>query len=152
MLYRDYLSTPIGDLETVANETGLCSVYFVEARTAVDPNQITQDAVQQLREYFDGARQAFDLPLSASGTDFQRSVWAQLSKVEFAKTCSYQDIANAIDNPKAVRAVGAANGKNPLTVIVPCHRVIGADGTLTGYAGGLKRKEWLLRHEGVLKA
>jgi len=104
-------------------------------------------AREQLLAYFAGSLQAFDLPLNPVGTDFQKQVWDALTKIPFGETVSYQTIANAINKPKAVRAVGAANGKNPIGIIVPCHRVIGANGSLTGYAGGLERKRWLLQHE-----
>jgi methylated-DNA-[protein]-cysteine S-methyltransferase len=101
----------------------------------------------QFDAYFAGSLQQFELPLAAVGTDFQRAVWQQLSQIPYAELRSYQEIALALHHPKAVRAVGAANGRNPLTIIVPCHRVIGANGSLTGYAGGLERKNWLLKHE-----
>jgi methylated-DNA-[protein]-cysteine S-methyltransferase len=106
------------------------------------------EAVRQLREYFAGERRAFDLPLCLSGTDFQKLVWRQLTAIPFGETWSYGQLAKSLGNPSACRAVGLANGKNPIAIIVPCHRVIGADGTLTGFGGGLPRKEWLLTHEG----
>jgi methylated-DNA-[protein]-cysteine S-methyltransferase len=148
----DYLSTPIGELKIIANDLGLLSVKFVE-QTAddIDPNIHTATCVTQLSEYFAGMRQAFDLTLANTGTDFQTAVWQQLVAVPFGTTASYQDIANNISNPKAGRAVGGANGKNPIFVIVPCHRVIGANGSLTGYAAGIDRKLWLLRHEGAIQ-
>ena len=111
------------------------------------------DEVQrQLDAYFAGGLRSFDLPLELDGTPFQRQVWQQLLSVGYGQIASYQAIAHAIDNPKAVRAVGAANGRNPVAIIVPCHRIIGSGGRpkLTGYGGGLWRKEWLLRHEGAL--
>ena len=95
-------------------------------------------------------RRAFDLPLDLHGTDFQRRVWRQLRTIPYGQIITYQEIANAIDKPQAVRAVGAANARNPISIIVPCHRVIGSDGSLTGYGGGIWRKEWLLKHEGCL--
>lgn len=104
-------------------------------------------AVEQLCAYFAGELMEFDLPLAPCGTDFQQQVWLALRKIPFGETVSYQAIADAIGKPKAVRAVGAANGKNPLPIVVPCHRVIGSNGTLTGFAGGLGRKQWLLQHE-----
>lgn len=151
MNYRDYLETPIGLLEVTASANGVTSVYFVErAEVAARPNAITDQTVSQLSEYFEGERTLFDVPIDPSGTDFQEAVWSELCKIDFGKTCSYQDIAAGLNNPKAVRAVGAANGKNPISIIVPCHRVIGSNGTLTGYAGGIDRKAWLLKHEGVM--
>ncbi len=104
-------------------------------------------AIRQLQEYFDGQRVTFEIPLAADGTDFQRRVWMALRDIPFAQTVTYGDIAREIGNPKGVRAVGLANGRNPISIIVPCHRVIGHNGTLTGYGGGIERKRWLLEHE-----
>ena len=106
------------------------------------------EATRQLQEYFTGKRQMFDLPLKLHGTEFQMRVWTQLTKIPFGETWSYGQLAKTLDNPNASRAVGLANGRNPIAVIVPCHRVIGADGSLTGFGGGIPRKQWLLRHEG----
>lgn len=100
-----------------------------------------------MRAYFAGELQAFDVPLNMAGTDFQRVVWRELRNIGYGEIISYAELARRVDRPGAARAVGAANGRNPISIIVPCHRVIGADGTLTGYGGGLDRKEWLLRHE-----
>jgi O-6-methylguanine DNA methyltransferase len=126
-------------------------LYFVEARRSEARTcPVIDEALHQVAAYLAGTRQTFDLPLLLHGTAFQRQVWAQLRKVPYGHTASYRDIALAIGRPKAVRAVGAANGQNPISIIVPCHRVIGSDGSLTGYGGGLWRKEWLLRHEGTL--
>jgi methylated-DNA-[protein]-cysteine S-methyltransferase len=148
----DYLSTPIGELKIIANTSGLLSVKFVEKIVDdIDSNQHTRACVTQLSEYFKNKRREFDLTFANIGTDFQTLVWQQLVAVPFGKTVSYQTIANNISNPKAVRAVGAANGKNPIFVIIPCHRVIGANGSLTGYAGGIDRKLWLLQHEGAMQ-
>jgi methylated-DNA-[protein]-cysteine S-methyltransferase len=105
----------------------------------------------QLDEYFEGKRKKFDLLLEPMGTDFQKKVWKHLVKVPFGKTASYLDVAMALGEMKATRAVGSANGRNPIVIIIPCHRVIGSNGSLTGYGGGMWRKEWLLKHEGVLK-
>ena len=107
------------------------------------------EAARQLAEYFAGTRRAFDLPLRLEGTDFQRRVWAALCEIPYGAMWSYGELARRVGNPKASRAVGLANGRNPLSIVVPCHRVIGADGTLTGYGGGLERKRWLLAHEGL---
>lgn len=109
----------------------------------------TAAVCQQLAEYFSGARQGFDLPLAPEGTEFQRRVWEELSRIPFGETRNYGEIAQAIGNPKASRAVGAANGRNPIPIVVPCHRVIGADGSLTGFGGGLETKQRLLALEGV---
>lgn len=147
-MYTDYLNTEIGLLEITATKSGINSVFFVEQhRHDVLKNQWTDQAVIQLQAYFAGKRKEFDLPLNQQGTDFQQQVWQALLTIPFGQVASYADMAQAINNPKAVRAVGAANGKNPISIIVPCHRVIGANGTLTGYAGGLDRKQWLLQHE-----
>ena len=149
-MYIDYLDSPIGSVEIEASDQGVARVDFVDNIThKTNLNEHTSAAKQQLNDYFAGDLEVFDLSLKPKGTDFQQSVWQQLSKIPYGQSVSYQDIANALDNPKAVRAVGAANGRNPIGIIVPCHRVIGSNRTLTGYAGGLERKEWLLKHEGV---
>ena len=146
-VFIDYLQTPIGSLEIKATQEGIKSVYFVDVTEETRPGKLTDLAKQQLKAYINGTLTAFNLPLSPDGTDFQCKVWAQLSRIPYGETCSYSHIANQLKNPKAVRAVGAANGKNPISIIVPCHRVVGANGTLTGYAGGLARKSWLLNLE-----
>jgi methylated-DNA-[protein]-cysteine S-methyltransferase len=140
-----------------ATEQGLAGVWFVHGQEHMpDSSEWTTDdahptlaaAAQQLREYFSGQRQSFDLPLQpAWGTPFQHDVWQALQRIPFGRTSTYGDIARDIGNPKAVRAVGAAIGQNPLTIVVPCHRVVGANGSLTGFAGGLDRKQYLLSHE-----
>ncbi|GEA09909.1 methylated-DNA--[protein]-cysteine S-methyltransferase [Alteromonas sp. KUL49] len=149
MEYNQLMPTPIGLLEVRANELGVTSIAFVEASVATLSNELTALACEQLKEYFDKQRTDFDFPLAANGTEFQRQVWDALVDVPYGETVSYAAIANAIDNPKAVRAVGAANGKNPIAIVVPCHRVIGSNNTLTGYAGGLDRKRFLLNLEGA---
>ncbi|MCB0116229.1 MAG: methylated-DNA--[protein]-cysteine S-methyltransferase [Caldilineaceae bacterium] len=146
-----YYTSPIGLIEIGGTETALTSLYFVDApRQEVTSSPVLEDAMRQLDEYFRHLRQDFDLPLDLHGTEFQRSVWRQLLTVGYGATVAYLDIANALGNPKAIRAVGAANGQNPISVIVPCHRIIGSNGKLVGYGGGLWRKEWLLKHEGAL--
>ncbi len=149
-MFTDYLDTAIGWVEIKATDQGIHSVHFIEEQnaTAAAPNDMTDVCKQQLAEYFAGERTTFDLPFDQAGTPFQRQVWSALLSIPFGQVASYQDIAHAVNNPKAVRAVGAANGKNPIAIIVPCHRIIGSNGTLTGYAGGLERKQWLLQHEG----
>jgi len=148
-LFNDYLATPLGSMQISADEHAVKSIYFVEEQSQrkSKPNTVTDLAVQQLNEYFNNKRQSFDLPLAPEGTAFQQEVWQALLTIEHGKTCSYSDIAGLINKPKAMRAVGAANGRNPLTIVVPCHRVIGRNGALTGYAFGLERKVWLLEHE-----
>ena len=149
--YLQYLETPLGKMEIAANEQALTHVIFCgpHAEQANNSNAITQLASLQLTEYFAGTRREFDLPLAPVGTDFQQRVWQLLTAIPFGQSRSYGQLAELLQNPKAVRAVGGANGRNPLTIIVPCHRVIGASGKLTGYAGGVERKQWLLQHEGL---
>lgn len=148
MSYIDYINTPIGSLAIKASEKGITHVIFVkEMDRDVAPNVITDRCKQQLGEYFNSQRKEFDIPFDQQGTHFQCSVWQSLLSIPYGELASYQEIANIINNPKAVRAVGAANGKNPIAIIIPCHRVIGSNGSLTGYAGGLERKTWLLEHE-----
>jgi methylated-DNA-[protein]-cysteine S-methyltransferase len=110
-----------------------------------------ENTVKQFEEYFEGKRTQFDLKLAPEGTEFQKKVWKQLQEIQFGKTMSYQEMANQLGNPKLIRAAASANGKNPISIIIPCHRVIGSDGSLTGYAGGLHRKKWLLEHERPVK-
>lgn len=150
MLYYDYLASPLGLVEVTASEQGVVAVTFCDMpRQPVQPQRLVQEAKRQLIAYFTQELSEFDLPLAATGTVFQQQVWQALTTVPYGQTASYGDIAKAINNPKGVRAVGLANGKNPIAIIVPCHRIIGANGTLTGYAGGLDKKAWLLAHEGA---
>jgi len=149
-MFSDTMNTPAGTLVIKASTQGISKVDFIETENIkVRRNELTNRCKQQLREYFDSKRKTFDLPLDQQGTTFQKSIWNKLAEIPFGQAVSYRDIADRVNNPKAVRAVGAANGKNPIAIIVPCHRVIGADRTLTGYAGGLQRKAWLLKHEGI---
>ena len=149
-MFIDYLHSPIGWLAIKATDKGICFINYISAPPqAPCPNILTRQCKQQLEEYFTGKRHSFDIALDVSGTDFQKSVWQALSDIPFANNASYLDIAKAIGKPKAVRAVGAANAKNPTSIIVPCHRVIGVNKQLIGYAGGLDRKSWLLNHEGI---
>ena len=141
------LSTPIGYLQSYANDEHLKAVLLSDTALAERPSAVSQLAYEQLNAYFHGSLKSFDLPLDADGTEFQKQVWQQLTTIEYAKTASYQDIAIGINKPTATRAVGAANGKNPLTIIVPCHRIIGRSGALTGYASGIARKQFLLELE-----
>lgn len=151
----DFLS-PIGIIEIKGTAEGVVSILFSE-RDTVDHQvqdgtlQVLKDCVKELTEYFNGERLEFTVPYISTGTEFQKKVWNALTAVAYAKTASYQDIARAIESEKAVRAVGNANSKNKLSIIVPCHRVIGKNGKLTGYAGTLSRKEWLLNHERSIK-
>ena len=146
-MYKSYYKSPIGLIEIRANDSGLLVVTFLneEGQTEDAPsNTITEKTASQLTEYFAGTRPIFDVPLAPFGTPFQQQVWAELLRIPFGKTDSYSAIAQKLNNPLSVRAVGTANGRNPIAVIIPCHRVIGASGALTGYAGGLWRKEFLL--------
>jgi methylated-DNA-[protein]-cysteine S-methyltransferase len=153
MLYR-YMDTPLGQLLIAGDTTGLHLVGFPKGESAtpaadwVHDEDICSEAVTQLTQYFAGQRQSFSLTLCPTGTEFQVAVLQALQQIPFGATCSYTDIAQAIGRPKAVRAVGAANGRNPLPIIIPCHRVIGSNGSLTGFGGGLPAKQWLLTHEG----
>ena len=148
--FRGYYESPIGLIRVTGTPEAIGSIKFVENhRDEPFSNSTVERAIEQLSEYFAGTRRVFDLPLVMPGTSFQRMVWQQLLKIPFGRTQSYQTIAKSIAHPRAVRAVGAANGKNPISIMVPCHRCIGSDGSLTGYGGGLWRKEWLLRHEGA---
>lgn len=145
-----HLETPIGLLEIKGDEAGLTSVLFKEVTSEILNNPIPfvlKDAVSQLQEYFTGNRTLFNLVVNPQGTEFQKKVWQQLMTIPFGKTISYQKMANNLGDPKVIRAAASANGKNPISIIIPCHRVIGSDGSLTGYAGGLHRKKWLLAHE-----
>jgi len=146
------MMSPIGPIRLVATRDGLCEVSLrpegelYDAREDPDAPILAQ-AARELREYFAGERREFEVPLDVEGTPFQREVWRVLSTIPFGVRRSYGDVARQIGRPSASRAVGAANGKNPIAIIVPCHRVIGSDGTLTGYASGEDNKRWLLDHE-----
>lgn len=152
MLTMKTLPSPVGELRLFARADELIGVYLDQHSPPPHGAQISNApvlvcAASQLREYFAGERQVFDLPLGPVGTGFQRLVWRALGTIRFGETRTYGAIASAIGRPSASRAVGAANGRNPLSIIVPCHRVIGANGALTGYAGGIAAKRWLLAHE-----
>jgi methylated-DNA-[protein]-cysteine S-methyltransferase len=146
----DYHS-PIGVIEIIGSEECIRSIMFVDRDSAMehqpDIPKFLRDCYDQLDEYFKGERQIFTFPYEQKGTLFQQTVWKELIKVPFAETASYRNIACSLQNEKAIRAVGNANGKNKLSIVIPCHRIIGSNGSLTGYAGGLWRKEWLLNHE-----
>lgn len=146
-IYKTYYDSPLGIIEIKGTEEGILAISFDEEGLLQESPAVLEECYKQIDEYFKGQRKEFALNLIFEGTDFQKKVWHQLTKVPFGETASYKDIAEGIGNVKAMRAVGNANSKNPLGIIVPCHRVIGANGTLTGYAGGLWRKEWLLNHE-----
>ena len=144
-----YISTPLGSAKLEGDENGLNRVTVLEQdepESKIIPDVLI-DAAYQLNEYFEGKRRNFDLLLNPEGTEFQKKVWSLLSEIPYGKTVSYLELSKRLGDVKAIRAVASANGKNPLWIIIPCHRVIGSDGSLTGYAGGLHRKKWLLNHE-----
>lgn len=148
-MYHLRIDTPVGPLLISGTTHFINAVSFTDEPVVDFPKApaLLLDCAQQLYEYFAGDRKVFELPISQDGTEFQQTVWQQLLAIPFGQTISYQQLARRIHNPKSIRAVGTTNGKNRLAIIVPCHRVIGSNGTLTGYAGGLWRKRWLLEHE-----
>lgn len=144
-----YIETPLGYAKIIGNENGIASVSILdksENTSEIIPETLL-DCVTQLKAYFNNQLKTFDLKLNPEGTEFQKNVWKQLALIPYGKTISYLDLAKQLGDAKTIRAAASANGKNPLWIIVPCHRVIGTDGSLTGYAGGLYRKQWLLNHE-----
>lgn len=155
MLQSSYImNSPIGKLAIQASEDAITAVLFIKEgdKNTVSKNKysnpLIEKCVQQLHEYFTGTRKIFDLPLQQNGSAFQQTVWQQLLKINYGKTISYLELSKRVGDVKAIRAVGTTNGKNQIAIIIPCHRVIGSDGSLTGYAGELWRKKWLLEHEG----
>ncbi len=152
------MESPIGTLTLVGSDGVLSGLYMNQHQHGPGAEGVGErvhrgfeQAEEELREYFDRKRTQFTIPLAMEGTDFQKSVWSRLCAIPFGETRSYRQIAEEIGNPKSVRAVGLANGKNPISIVVPCHRVIGSDGSLTGYGGGLERKKFLLELEGALE-
>lgn len=150
MTYQSYLETPIGFLRILSNGEGITEIKFMDTDGPEDPDIHTESARTQLTEYFAGLRDSFQLEIRASGTQFEHQVWDELSTIPHGTTTSYGTIAKKLGDRNFSQAVGSANGKNPIAVVVPCHRVIGSDNKLVGYAGGMHRKEWLLKHEGAL--
>ncbi len=148
-----YYKTPIGTAEIVGNEDGIQSISVLDEEKESSDNipECLKNCVIQLDEYFSGERKDFDLKLNPKGTNFQQSVWKELNNIPYGKTRTYMEQTKQIGDPKAIRAVASANGKNPIWIVIPCHRVIGSDGSLTGYAGGIWRKKWLLEHESPVK-
>ena len=148
-----YLKTPLGIAKLEGNKEGLATFTVLE--TTEEPTgaipEILKNAVSQIQEYFEGTRKDFSLQLEPAGTTFQKEVWKLLQEIPYGKTVSYMDIAKRLGDTKAIRAAATANGKNPLWIVIPCHRVIGSDGSLRGYAGGIWRKKWLLEHESPIK-
>lgn len=148
-----FIKTPLGITKIEGDAVGLSAIIVLDTKeplTQVIP-EVLEDAVYQLHEYFKGERTSFDLSLHPTGSNFQQRVWSHLMNIPYGKTVSYMELSKTLGDVKAIRAVAAANAKNPLWIVVPCHRVIGSDGSLTGYAGGLLRKKWLLDHENPVK-
>ena len=148
-IYIVHCPSPIGTVEIEGTHKEIVALNFVDQPQPGDVElpKVLKECIKQLGEYFSGQRKSFTVNLGLQGTEFQNTVWRRLVKIPFGKTLSYGDFAAAIGKPAACRAVGNANGKNPISIIVPCHRLIGSNGSLTGYGGGLWRKEWLLKHE-----
>jgi len=149
MMTKAQLKTPLGTALIEGDAKGISKISIVKKsdKTSKSVPEKLQDCVIQLAEYFEGKRKEFNFSINPSGTDFQQQVWKALAKIPFGKTISYLELSKKLGDVKAIRAVASANGKNPLWIAVPCHRVIGSDGSLIGYAGGLWRKKWLLNHE-----
>lgn len=147
-----YMDSPLGEIEIKYDEKFIHHIYFMkeghEKKVAEESTpDFVDTAITELKSYFEGTLKKFELPLYFGGTDFQNKVWKELSNIPFAKTISYMQMAKKLGDVKNIRAAASANGKNPFAIVVPCHRVIGSDGSLTGYAGELWRKQWLLEHE-----
>ena len=147
------IETPIGCAEITGDQNGIGSIKVLDSTKTITQNIPSElvDCVTQLKAYFNNEIKQFNLTLNPKGTEFQKSVWKELQNIPYGKTISYLELSKKLGDPKAIRAVASANGKNPLWIIIPCHRVIGSDGSLTGYAGGLSRKQWLLNHESEFK-
>ena len=153
-MVQAYIQSPLGITFIEGDGEGVSKISVLDDKDIKQSETIPQElqeAAQQLQEYFNGNRTDFSFKLNPQGTDFQKKVWNALLEIPFGKTTSYQDLSIKLGDVKAIRAVASANGKNPLWIVVPCHRVIGSDGSLTGYAGGLWRKKWLLEHENPVK-
>jgi methylated-DNA-[protein]-cysteine S-methyltransferase len=147
-MYTSYMPSPVGTLQLQCTDDGITAVSFWEGETAsTDEHPLLQECQQQLEAYFAGQLKAFSLPLLLNGTPFQTKVWTALQNIPYGRTVSYMGLSKTLGDVKAIRAVGTANGRNTIAIIVPCHRVIGSNAKLTGYAGGLWRKQWLLEHE-----
>lgn len=148
MVYTDCVSSPLGVYQIKADHDALLSVQLVKTVQPTHRNDVVRATSAQLAEYFQGQRQDFTVPIKPMGTEFQQTVWAALQTIPYGVVTSYGEIAKQVGNPLAARAIGLANNKNPIAIIIPCHRVVGASGKLTGYRGGLDKKAWLLHHEG----
>ena len=148
-MQQAYIKTPLGTALIEGDENGIAKISTLDTGIPVSDSvpDVLTEAVQQLEDYFAGKRRDFSFTMNPQGTDFQKKVWQALLQIPFGTTTSYQELSVKLGDVKAIRAVASANGKNPLWIVVPCHRVIGSDGSFTGYAGGLWRKKWLLEHE-----
>ncbi len=154
-IFVEQFQSPVGALQISTSSDKLISVLFIEAKTkpmiaaeiTTNNPAIMQQTILQLQEYFEGKRKIFDMPIEMNGTDFQKTVWQELLNIPFGKTISYAEQSKRMKNEKAIRAIASTNGKNQINIIIPCHRVIGSDGSLTGYGGDLWVKKWLLQHE-----
>ena len=147
-MYSVYINSPLGITKIEGDENGISVISILqEGELSIEIPKKLKEAVNQLQEYFEGKRTDFTFKLNPKGTEFQQKVWKGLLEIPFGKTISYLELSKKLGDVKAIRAVASANGKNPLWIVIPCHRVIGTDGSLTGYAGGLWRKKWLLEHE-----
>ncbi|UCE93296.1 MAG: methylated-DNA--[protein]-cysteine S-methyltransferase [Flavobacteriaceae bacterium] len=148
-----YINTPLGIAKVVRNDEGISEISVIEEKLPLTehPSEVLTECIKQLNEYFEGHRKIFTVRLNPAGTSFQKRVWKELLTIPFGKTSTYMQQTLKLGDKKAIRAVATANGKNPIWVIIPCHRVIGKDGSLTGYAGGLWRKKWLLEHESPIE-
>lgn len=147
------IPSPIGPLQLQSSTTALTAIRFLNEEPDEQPQSfspVLRDARQQLEEYFEGNRTEFNLLLQPTGSDFEQEVWSRIKEITFGSTTTYSALAKQLGDVNKVRAVGRANGQNPLPIVIPCHRVIGANDKLTGYAGGIERKQWLLRHEGAI--
>ncbi|WP_196889530.1 methylated-DNA--[protein]-cysteine S-methyltransferase [Aureivirga sp. CE67] len=151
---KTYLKTPIGVLEIIGTKEGVSSIIFkddFEGKISENVPEVLQESLKQLKEYFFEDRKEFSFKLNPKGTDFQLKVWKLLSEISYGKSISYSEQSERFGDLKAIRAIASANGKNPISVVIPCHRVIGKSGELTGYAGGIWRKKWLLEKEGIIE-
>ncbi len=148
-----FIKTPLGTAKIEGDLHGITSISVIDRETEMKSNisPELEEAVRQIEEYFLGKRKEFTFKLNPTGTEFQKKVWDELLKIPFGKTISYLDLSKKLGDPKAIRAVAAANGKNPIWIVIPCHRVVGSKGEMVGYAGGIHRKKWLLNHERTKK-
>jgi methylated-DNA-[protein]-cysteine S-methyltransferase len=146
-MFFSILNSPIGQMVIEANEREICAIGFPAELPLESPNELSEMAKEQFREYFEEKRKYFDFPMAQAGTDFQQKVWDELRRIDAGKPISYAALAKRMKNPLAIRAIASANGRNNLMIAVPCHRVIGSNGDLVGFSAGLWRKKWLLEHE-----